>query len=177
MHRNIPYEALMRAVRLCSNVHDFNMERIRIDLALLLNDYPPDFISKHFHRFFHLNNAMSVWKQLDEQVYQHLHQKLLHRPSRREKQLKTMIEDNKQTPTVLKSKPWDNKLMFTKFMFESGPISNLKPAFTQWWKKWYTYPASLVADVKVINCTNINRTLERLFIHKKPLKKMLTRME
>ena len=114
---------------------------------------------------------------MDEKVYQQLHQKLLHQPSRREKQLKRMIEDYEQTPTVLKSKPWDNNQMYPKFMFESGPIRNLKPAFTQWWKKWYTCPASLVADVKVINCTNINRTLERLFIQKKPSKEMLKRME
>ena len=52
MHRNIPYEALMRAAGLCSNVHDFDMERIRIDLALLLNDYPPDLFLNTFIAFF-----------------------------------------------------------------------------------------------------------------------------
>ncbi|CAF4155603.1 unnamed protein product, partial [Rotaria sordida] len=41
--------ALLRAARICSNVEDFDMERIRIDLSLLLNEYPPSFISKHFH--------------------------------------------------------------------------------------------------------------------------------
>jgi hypothetical protein len=33
-----------------------------------------------------------------------LHQQLLHQASRRERQLKIMIEDNEQIPSVLKSK-------------------------------------------------------------------------
>ena len=38
VHRNIPYVALLRAARICSNVHDFTIGRIRIDMSLLLND-------------------------------------------------------------------------------------------------------------------------------------------
>ncbi|CAF3375169.1 unnamed protein product [Rotaria socialis] len=52
VHRNILYAALLRAARLCSNIDDFHMERVRIDMSLLVNDYPPAFISKHFLRFF-----------------------------------------------------------------------------------------------------------------------------
>ncbi|CAF0840978.1 unnamed protein product [Didymodactylos carnosus] len=78
IHRNIPYRALLRAARICSNVDDFNSERIRIDISLLLNSYPPNFISKQFNRFFHLNNTMPVLNQLNEQVYHRLHQKLLY---------------------------------------------------------------------------------------------------
>jgi len=73
IHRNIPYGALLRAVRICSNVYDFNSERILIDVLLLLNQYPPNFISKQFNRFFDLNDAMSVLNQFDEQVYHRLH--------------------------------------------------------------------------------------------------------
>ncbi|CAF1594807.1 unnamed protein product, partial [Didymodactylos carnosus] len=47
IHRNILYAALLRAARISSNVHDFTMERIRIDMSLLLTDYPPTFISMH----------------------------------------------------------------------------------------------------------------------------------
>jgi hypothetical protein len=38
-HRNIPYSALIRATCLCSDVHDFNLERLRIELSLLLGQY------------------------------------------------------------------------------------------------------------------------------------------
>ena len=57
---NIPYVALLRAARICSHVNDFNSECIRIDMSLLLNHYPPNFIKKQFNRFFHLNNALPV---------------------------------------------------------------------------------------------------------------------
>jgi hypothetical protein len=91
VHRNIPYAALLRAARICSNVHDFNIERIRIDMSLLLNDYPPAFITKHVSRFFDQYNPQSVLKHLNEQDYYKLHQKLLHQPTRREK---TATSDN-----------------------------------------------------------------------------------
>jgi hypothetical protein len=45
VHRNIPYAALLRAARICSHANDFNSERIRIDMSLLLNNYPPHFIA------------------------------------------------------------------------------------------------------------------------------------
>ncbi|CAF1468680.1 unnamed protein product, partial [Rotaria sordida] len=69
--RNIPYAALLRAARICSNVEDFDMERIRIDLSLLLNEYPPSFISKHFHRFFEINQTMAVFERLDSQIVEY----------------------------------------------------------------------------------------------------------
>ena len=40
IHRNIPYAALFRDARIYSHVDDFNSERIRIDMSLLLNGYP-----------------------------------------------------------------------------------------------------------------------------------------
>ena len=52
IHHNIPYSALVRASRLCSNLRDFHFERIRIDLALLLNQYPPNFIQNQFLCFY-----------------------------------------------------------------------------------------------------------------------------
>ena len=60
IHRNIPYAALLHAARLCSNVDDFNSERIRIDKSLLLNHYPPNFITARFRQFFTINDAMAV---------------------------------------------------------------------------------------------------------------------
>jgi hypothetical protein len=74
IHRNIPYASLLRAARLCSHINDFNSERIRIDMSLLLNQYPPKMITKHFHIFFRINNALPVLHQLDEDMYKQLHQ-------------------------------------------------------------------------------------------------------
>ena len=46
VRRNIPYAALLRAALICSHVQDFNSECIQIDISLLLNHYPPNFIKK-----------------------------------------------------------------------------------------------------------------------------------
>ena len=100
IHRNIPYTALLRAARICSDVHDFNTECIRIDMSLLLNNYRPKFIRKQFNRFFQINNAMPVVNDLNDQVYHRLHQQLLCQPTRREKQLHIVTQDPVRSPTV-----------------------------------------------------------------------------
>ncbi|CAF1195729.1 unnamed protein product [Adineta ricciae] len=156
IHRNIPYAALLRAARLCSNIREFDMERIRIDVSLLLNDYPFDFIAEHFQRFFDINNAQKL--------------------SRREKQLQSMMQNYDQVPGALVVKPWNTKLMYLKFIFESGPTRNLQPAFYKCWTKWYKYSGSIVGDVKVTSCIHTNPTLERLFVRKKPAKELLQKL-
>ena len=104
IHRNIPYAALLRAARICSHVYDFNSERIRIDMSLLLNDYPPANISKQFHRFFTSNDALPVLDQLDTEVYERLHSESLLQPTRREKILTKMMRDPVKAPEVLQMK-------------------------------------------------------------------------
>ncbi len=47
------------------------------------------------------NFTYVVLKQLDEQVYDRLHQNLLHQPTRREKKLHTMMQDPVTTSVVL----------------------------------------------------------------------------
>ncbi|CAF3431434.1 unnamed protein product, partial [Rotaria sp. Silwood2] len=131
VHRNIPYAALLRAARICSNIDDFDMERVRIDMSLLLNDYPPDFIQKHFLRFFQWNNALSVLQQLDAKVYHDLHQVLLYQPTRREKELLKMksIEDGQIPEALSTNKPWDPNILYIPHRFESGPQLTFKRQF------------------------------------------------
>ncbi|CAF3440583.1 unnamed protein product [Rotaria socialis] len=130
VYNNILYAALLRAARICSNVEDFDMERIRIDLSLLLNEYPPSFISKHFIRFFEINNAISVLNSLNPEAYHALHQKLLHQPTRCEKQIQANDEDTNPMPDVLKKKkPWDPNFMYAKYNYESGPRSVFQHKF------------------------------------------------
>jgi hypothetical protein len=177
IHRNIPYAALLRAARICSHVDDFDSERIRIDMSLLLNDYPPRFISKHFHRFFTLNDAIPVLERLDEQVYRELHSKLLVQPTRREKKLEKMMRDPVKFPEVLQPKIWNRKILCPRYLFDSGLTTTFRKEFKQWWKKYYHYPGSLVDDVRIRLSARTNRTLEDCFIHKKPTRELLTRME
>ncbi|CAF1296249.1 unnamed protein product [Rotaria sordida] len=60
IHRNIPCAALLSAARICSDVQDFNTECIRIDMPLLLNNYPPNFIRNQFNRFFQSPTSTTI---------------------------------------------------------------------------------------------------------------------
>jgi hypothetical protein len=174
VHRNIPYAALLRAARICSNVHDFDLERVRIDMALLLNEYPPAFISKYFNRFFELNNAVPVLKQLDAQAYHELHQKLLHQPTRREKEYQDMSTDIDQIPEKLrKCKPWNSNIMYAKYKYESGPRQEFRRAFRIWWHDHFVQTQSNAAHVAVKFSVQSNQTLEQFLVHKKPPQAML----
>ncbi|CAF3768809.1 unnamed protein product [Rotaria socialis] len=176
VYNNIPYAALLRAARICSNVGDFEMERVRIDLSLLLNEYPPSFISKHFIRFFEMNNATSVLNGLNTEAYHALHQKLLHQPTRREKQMQANGEDINPIPDVLKKKkPWDPNVMYAKYNYESGPRSAFQHKFRTWWKTHFGHEASSVEHVHIKFAVKTNRTLEDAFVNKRPPRHMLLR--
>ena len=77
LHSNTIHTALLRAIRLCSDVTIFDRERLSIEIALLLNGYPPTFIIYHFKQFFRKHDASSVYKDLDAVAYQKLHDELL----------------------------------------------------------------------------------------------------
>ena len=177
VRRNIPYAALLRAARICSHVNDYNSECIRIDMSLLLNHYPPSFIKKQFHRFFHFNNALLVFNVLDEEVYHRLHMQSLYQLTRREKQLYSMIQDPVRNPMVLQPKIWNSDVMYPRYVFDSGLTVHLQKQIYTWWKTYYAFPGSPVESVKVQIITNTNRTLESFFIHKKSPREILIKME
>jgi hypothetical protein len=97
IHINIPYEALLRAARYCSDVYAFDKERLNIEIILLVNVYPPQFLQRNFNRLFRLNQVVQVSTQLDAQQYQQLHQKLLCLPTRREKKYQRIADSELHT--------------------------------------------------------------------------------
>ena len=137
------------------------------------------FIAKHTSRFFDQYNAQSVLKQLNEQDYNKLHQKLLHQPTRREKQPQAIpTEDVAQMPeTLMRKKPWNPNILYAPYQFESGPRTAFGPIFRAWWEEYFRRQGSKVAHVKVKFSAKSNRTLEQCFVHKKPPKELLKKMD
>ena len=176
-HRNIPYSALLRAARLCSHVEDFNQERLRIEVSLLLSDYPSRMITNEFLRFFQVQNGETLPKQLNEEAYRRLHHKVLYQPSRKSMQPERSLEDLVEKPAVLETKAWNRSMLYIRYAFETGPRSRFHCAVLSWWKKHYQYPGSPVNTVTVRLIPNMNRSLETFLIHKKPSTILLTRME
>ncbi|CAF2092776.1 unnamed protein product [Rotaria magnacalcarata] len=128
--RNIPCTAILRAAKICSDVNDFNVEQHNIMTSLLLNGYPPKCIDKCFQHFFKLNAATSVLTDLNERTYQHLHQKLLRQPTRREKQLNVRLIDLIEAPTVLQSKIWDKSIMYSRYPYNFTVLAVYPNNFT-----------------------------------------------
>ncbi len=120
---------------------------------------------------------MPVLTHLNEDSYHHLHQNLLHQPTQREKKLNTMMRNPVEIPLVLQPKIWNKELMYPNYLFDSSLTINLLHEFYKWWKTYYAFPGSPLQHIKVILVTNINRTLESFFTHKKPPREILTKME
>ncbi|CAF4187611.1 unnamed protein product [Rotaria magnacalcarata] len=173
VHRNIPYIALLRAARFCSNLNDFHLERIRIELALLLNQYPPQLLSNQFHRFFQMNKADLLIKTFDEQAYNQLHQRLLYS---QKKQKSTILPSNTDpiiNPPVLEQKPWDRSLMLVKYPFQTGPNSTFARQFYTWWEKHYQYQGSPANRINIRLIPKCNKTLQNYLITKRPNQALL----
>jgi hypothetical protein len=168
IHRNIPYIGLLRAARFCSNLHDFHLERIRIELTLLLNNYAPKVVSNQFQRFFQMNKADILIKTFDQQTYKQLHQRLLHSQAKRKSTILPSNTDPLINPPVLEQKPWDKSLMLVKYLFESGPNSAFTRQFYTWWEKHYKYPGSPANRINLRLIPQCNKTLQNHLIRKRP---------
>jgi hypothetical protein len=191
IHINIPYEALLRAARYCSDVYAFDKERLDIEMILLLNGYPPQFLKRHFNRFFRLNQAMQVSTELDVKQYEKLHQKLLYLPTRREKKMRyqsifdggggkdssDQLYRNNNDDKLGKKQLWNKKILLLPHTFESGPLLNFKREFRQLWTKFYVYKGSVMKDVRLMITTLTNPSLNDLLVRKKPSRSLLSKME
>ncbi|CAF1448082.1 unnamed protein product, partial [Adineta steineri] len=167
IHRSTVKSQLVRATRLCSHVEDFDQERLNIEFTLLLNGYPPNFISYHFKQLFQKNNVMSLMEQLDEDVYRELHRQSLMQPTRREKQKQSIaLDDHPQQ----NNNPRNIRVYFT---FESGPMLKFPQELKKLWKKHYIDKNSTMKNVHLKIGTRSNKNLNQLFIKKKPPKAML----
>ncbi|CAF4074683.1 unnamed protein product [Adineta steineri] len=180
VHRNIIKGALYRAVRLCSHVKDFDEERLHIEVTLLLNGYPPKFISYHFKQFFKQNNAMSLMVELNDDTYRQFHHTLLHLPTRRERkqeqqeqQRRQQQQQNNSDGNELEIRNWNKSEIRVHFNYSSGPMSDFSQKLRQLWKKYYVYPGSLMNNVTLKIGSRTNKSLQHLLVKKKPPKSML----
>lgn len=178
VHVNIPYEALLNAARLCSDVFDFDRERLNIEIILLINGYPLQFIRQHFNRFLRLNQAMEVFTELDNKKYQILHQKLLYLPTRREKRyLRASEIPDADNVNKVERTGQSKKILMVPYTFESGPMMHFRHAFRKLWHKYYVYKGSVMSDVHLMLTTRSNPSLNDLLVRKKPPRSLLNKIE
>lgn len=174
IHRNIPHAALLRAARLCSDVEDFDKECARLDTSLLLNDYPPSFITSQCDRFFRMNQATMIKDRHDRTDYIRLHQTKLNSSTRKELLLTKRLQDPIETPFVLEQRVWNSSIMYPNYTFDRAYTNRLHDRFHKWWNHFYRYPPSPVKNVTVYLTAKTNATIEQSLINKKPPKEILT---
>ena len=144
-------------------------------MSLLLNEYPPVFISKHIERFFEQNNALPVREHLDANQYRLMHQRLLYQHTRWEKILKSADTNLNHIPDAVRfDEDWNSNVMYAPYVFETSPRLASRSEFREWWEHYYRSPGSRVADATIRFAIHSNRTLRSLLIHKKPAKDILT---
>ena len=114
---------------------------------------------------------------MEKQTYERLHRTLLHQPTRRETQLNTMMNDPVGNPLVLQPKLWDRKVMYPRYLFSGGRLLDLRHEFHRWWNDYYAFIGSSVRDVRVRLIPDTQRILQTFFIHKKPDRELLTKLD
>ncbi|CAF4079492.1 unnamed protein product [Rotaria sp. Silwood2] len=180
---NTIYTALLRASRLCSNVELFDEERLNIEIALLLNGFSPKFITHHIKRFFRNYNARSIYKELDAEAYQQLHQQLLteffHSNDQLQQQTskEEQVQVTEEKPEKAIKKSIKQKKLILHYRYEKGPLSSFNREFRKLWEKHFCYKNSKINNVRLILGIRINPSLDRLLIKKKPSRTLLTRMD
>ncbi|CAF3628471.1 unnamed protein product, partial [Rotaria socialis] len=78
--------------------------RIRIELTVLLNQYPPKMLSNQFQRFFQMNKADLLIKKFDQQAYNQLHQHLLYSQTKRKSTILPSNTDPVTNPPALEQR-------------------------------------------------------------------------
>jgi hypothetical protein len=183
IHSNTIYTALLRAIRLSSDVQTFNQERLNIEISLILNGYSPKFITYHFKKFFHKHNALSIYKELDNDKYQQLHELLLDESTeskRNENQQNQPKQQQQQEPNTEKLNgkvTIKQKQLILHCRFESGPLSKFNREFRKLWEKHFCYEKSSLNLVRLILGTRSNPSLDRLLVTKKPASSLLRQVD
>ena len=105
---------------------------------------------------------------MNEQSYEQLHPRSLDQPTRHEQQLKKMMTNPIESPSVLQPYLWNKQIMHPHYLFDHERLCQFQELFMRWWKEHYAYPGSSVYQVKVRLVGNTHKTLENFLIQKKP---------
>jgi hypothetical protein len=154
--------ALIRAVRYCTSVFDFQQERIYLEITCLRNGYSLEFVEqrlKHFHAQF---DAISLRSNLEQNVYDKLRHRLFNFMSEQHSFSKTNRELEK-----------NNLRISLTYLYQLGPKHTFDTMFKEILSK-HLYPPSKLASVpksKQVRCilkTKQQYSLNALLSQQKP---------
>ena len=144
MKKNIPYAMLIRAIKYCTVFEDYQTEREKLRMALLLNKYPGHFIMKEFDRVFETFNS---GHPLTTKNYEELHETMIYSPVKE----KVSIDHG--------------KVMFVHFTYCSN-MRTFPSIFHDLWQKYFG-ESPINEIVPVVGTRNV-KNLQRQLVRNKP---------
>ena len=155
--------ALIRAVRFCSNLTDFQQEQIYLEMTCLANGYSIDFIEtqlKHFYRFFH---AEETRYSLDQSTYEQF----------RRRSFDFIIEQHKTADNKQKLED-NNHVLYFSYPYDYGPYNQFNEKFLAHWAADLKDDPKLPSkDIKIILNTKHIYSLNALLAQQKPSDELL----
>ena len=151
--------ALIRAVRYCTSVDDFDQERIYLEVTCLANGYSLDFVEKRISHFYHHFDALSLRLSLDQHVYDRLRHRLFNFISEQQRFIDTQQELE-----------MNNQLVRLSYRYQYGPRWTFNQKLHEMIAKiLHTHVPSSQKKIKIILNTNHQYSLNALLSQQKPL--------
>jgi len=152
--RNIPYNAALRATRICSHPEELRQELDKIRVMLLLNKYPPTFIDQQMGRFY---------KDLTEKISSEL---LL---GREHEKYRERVLDNQWNKKMKRKIDFKNDIL-CHFSYTPA-LARFGNSFHQIWKD--VFEGTPLDDTNVIYANRLTKNLKQLLVKKRPDKRIL----
>jgi len=152
--KNIPFSALLRAVRICSHSQNLAEEIEKVRITLLLNKYPPNFIDKHFKRFFERLTGQKDPKLLLSERHSEYRDKVLE-----------VGWDKKDKPGIN-----FNRDIMVHFTYTPS-LARFGSRFHQIWKE--IFEETPLSDIPVVFAHKLTDNLKDILVHKKPPKESI----
>jgi hypothetical protein len=152
--KNIPFSALLRAVRICSHSIDLREEIEKIRITLLLNKYPPKFIDRQFQRFYETLTHQKDTKLLLSDKHSEFREKVL----------------DPQWNKIEKQRIDFNKDILVHFSYTPS-LAQFGAKFHSLWKE--IFEETPLNDISVIFAHRLTDNLKKILVHKKPSKTVI----
>ncbi|CAM4946829.1 unnamed protein product [Rotaria socialis] len=153
--------ALIRAVRYCTSVIDFNQERVYLEVTWLANGYSLKFIEKRINHFYSHFDAVSLRTCLNENVYKKLRHRLFNFIHEQRSYLKNNEELDKK-----------NERVQLTYLYEFGPKGQFNQRLQEVLSrnlKTTNNTSSKTNPIKIKMMTKHQHSLNALFSERNPL--------
>ena len=152
--KNIPFSALLRAVRISSHRDNLEEEIEKVRITLLLNKYPPNFIDRHFQRFFETLTGQKEPKLLLSERHSEFREIVLQPDWNKKEKVKINFD----------------KDILLHFTYTSS-LAQFGSRFHQLWQE--IFEETPLSDISVIFAHRLTDNLKRILVHKKPSKEAI----